>query len=323
MHLWLAAISVGFCLPSLFHPSYSGLGCDPKKFIHWCENFEDYCSHLSVSCWCCRGKLESPRPCCSSANYWRQLVSENLTMFCLILLMLIFGWKPNESQYPFYVCHFLLRNSTVPYVWRKLFSSHCLQFLEYNFIKVVLDRSFVQKRTVNILLTFEIKHHLENSAASGSENASACMHAQMDGQVKNVEANSHRHARHDKTVLSVSRPLRRCELDSRQLKTVADRKFEVWTRSEQSSNSHRHTRHDTDRTVLSCLVWRCELSRPDSQTSAFCVWCVPECVGRRSATAGRTLTQNSLVRRSVHTGTPDTTQTGLFCRVWCAGVYWA
>jgi len=47
--------------------------------------------------------------------------------------------------------------------------------------------------------------------------------------------------RHDKTVLSASRPLRRCELDnSRQLKTVADRKYEVWTRSEQSSNSHRH-----------------------------------------------------------------------------------
>jgi len=38
--------------------------------------------------------------------------------------------------------------------------------------------------------------------------------------------------RHDKTVLSVSRPLRRCELDSRQLKTVADRKSEVSTRSE-------------------------------------------------------------------------------------------
>jgi len=44
----------------------------------------------------------------------------------------------------------------------------------------------------------------------------------------NVKANSHRHARNDKkTVLSVSRPLRRCELDSRQLKTVADRKFEA------------------------------------------------------------------------------------------------
>ena len=40
-------------------------------------------------------------------------------------------------------------------------------------------------------------------------------------------ASLHRHERHDKTVLSVSRPLRRCELDSRQLKTVADGKFEV------------------------------------------------------------------------------------------------
>jgi len=40
-----------------------------------------------------------------------------------------------------------------------------------------------------------------------------------------LKANSRRDARHDKTVLSVSRPLRRCELDSRQLKTVADRKF--------------------------------------------------------------------------------------------------
>jgi len=35
--------------------------------------------------------------------------------------------------------------------------------------------------------------------------------------------NSHRHARHDKTVLSVSHPLPWCELDSRQLKTVATR----------------------------------------------------------------------------------------------------
>jgi len=42
-----------------------------------------------------------------------------------------------------------------------------------------------------------------------------------------LKANSHRHARHDKTVLSLSRPLPRCELDFRQLKTVADRKFEV------------------------------------------------------------------------------------------------
>ena len=62
-----------------------------------------------------------------------------------------------------------------------------------------------------------------------------------------------------------------------------------------------NARHDEDRTVLSCLVWRCELSRPDSQTGAFCVRSVSECVGRRSATAGRTLPQNALVRRSIYT----------------------
>jgi len=73
-------------------------------------------------------------------------------------------------------------------------------------------------------------------------------------------------------------------------------------------NSHRHARHDADRTVLSCLVWRCELSRPDSPAGAFCVRSVSECVGRRSATAGRTPTQNALVWRSVHTATPDKTR---------------
>ena len=54
-------------------------------------------------------------------------------------------------------------------------------------------------------------------------------------------------------------------------------------------------------------MWRCELSRPDSQTGAFCVRSVSECVRRRSATAGRTPTQNALVRRSVHTAA-DTTR---------------
>jgi len=73
------------------------------------------------------------------------------------------------------------------------------------------------------------------------------------------KANSHRRARHDKTVLSVSRPLRQRELNFRQLNTVADRKFEVSTRSQQWSYSHRHTRHDRDSTVLSCLVRRREL----------------------------------------------------------------
>jgi len=70
-----------------------------------------------------------------------------------------------------------------------------------------------------------------------------------------LKTNSHRHARHDKTVLSVSRPLRRCELDSRQLKTVADRKSEDWTRSEQLlSNSHRQP--DTTQTRLSHMYDR-------------------------------------------------------------------
>jgi len=50
------------------------------------------------------------------------------------------------------------------------------------------------------------------------------------------------------------------------------------------------------------------LSRPDRQTGAFCVWSVSECVRRRSATAGRTPTQNALVQRSVYTGTPDKTR---------------
>ena len=71
---------------------------------------------------------------------------------------------------------------------------------------------------------------------------------------RRVKANSHRHARHDKAVLSVSRPLRRCELDSRQLKTVADRKFEIGTRSEQSSNLHGTP--DRTQTGPSCRVWR-------------------------------------------------------------------
>jgi len=72
--------------------------------------------------------------------------------------------------------------------------------------------------------------------------------------------------------LSVSCLTRRCKLDSRQLKTVADRKFEVWTHSEQCSSSHRRTRHDTDRTVLSYVssvaVW---MESADHPTSAFCI----------------------------------------------------
>ena len=69
-----------------------------------------------------------------------------------------------------------------------------------------------------------------------------------------IEANSHHQTRHDNTVLSVSRPLRRCELNSRQLNTVADRNL----KSEHvQSNRPIYTRApDTtqDRTVLWCLA---------------------------------------------------------------------
>jgi len=51
-----------------------------------------------------------------------------------------------------------------------------------------------------------------------------------DNRLVTPMPNSHRQARPDKTVLSVSCLPRRCELYSRQLKTVAARKSEVWTR---------------------------------------------------------------------------------------------
>ena len=103
----------------------------------------------------------------------------------------------------------------------------------------------------------------------------------------------------------MTRPLTWCEFDPLQLKTVADRQFEVCTRSEQSSNSHQ-TRYRQD---LSCLVWQCELSRPDRQTSAFSVgvcrmahaFC--RCDRRTHSDAERTCRVDS-----VHTATPETTR---------------
>jgi len=50
----------------------------------------------------------------------------------------------------------------------------------------------------------------------------------------------------DKTVLSVSHPLQRCELDSRQRETVAYRKFQ----SNRSSSSHWRTKHDAERILV-------------------------------------------------------------------------
>ena len=119
----------------------------------------------------------------------------------------------------------------------------------------------------------------------------------------------------EKTVLSASRPLRWCELDSRQLGTVADRKFEVRTRSEQSSNSHQ-TQHVQDRLVVSGVaVWTESARLPD------------KCVQRRSvsggagtagATAGRTPTQNALVRRSGRLSSHGLTPRHMLCDILCS-----
>ena len=128
-----------------------------------------------------------------------------------------------------------------------------------------------------------------------------------------LKANSHLHARHDKTVLCVSRPLRWCELDSRQLKIVADRKFEVWTRSE-----HRPVRTgtpDTTRTGPSCRVW-CELSLPDRRTSAFSVGVcrAAQCDRRTHSDAERTCRADS-----IHSAWHDTDVCRILsCRVWRA-----
>ena len=112
-----------------------------------------------------------------------------------------------------------------------------------------------------------------------------------------LKANSHSHARHDKTVLSVSHALRRCELNSRQLKTVADGSL----KSEHvNSNCPIHTATpDRTQTWLFCRVWCGGVNwvGPDSQAGAFCVWSVLECIGWRSATAGHT-TQNALAVNS-------------------------
>jgi len=80
-------------------------------------------------------------------------------------------------------------------------------------------------------------------------------HRQRLGSPITFKANSHHHARHDRTVLSVSRPLRRCELDSRQLKTVADRQ-NIWRLS--TFRAIVRFTPDTTQTGPSCRVW-CEL----------------------------------------------------------------
>ena len=72
--------------------------------------------------------------------------------------------------------------------------------------------------------------------------------------------NSHRHTRHDRTVLFASCLVCRCELDdcSERVQTWNFQSATVLSCRE--SNSHRRSGRDTDKTVLSCLAWRCEFA---------------------------------------------------------------
>ena len=74
-------------------------------------------------------------------------------------------------------------------------------------------------------------------------------------------ASSHRHARHDKTVLSVSRPLRRSEMDSRDNSRLSPTE-NLKSEHVQSNCSVHIATPDTTQTGPSCCVWRawrCEL----------------------------------------------------------------
>ena len=71
---------------------------------------------------------------------------------------------------------------------------------------------------------------------------------------------SHRHTRRDKTVLSASCLMCRCELDDCSERVQTSNFLSATVLSYWESNSHRRGRHHTDGTVLSCLAWRCELA---------------------------------------------------------------
>jgi len=72
--------------------------------------------------------------------------------------------------------------------------------------------------------------------------------------------NSHHHTRHDKTVLSVSCLVCRCELDDCSERVQTLNFLSATVLSCRESNSQRRGGRDTDKTVLSCLAWRCELA---------------------------------------------------------------
>ena len=77
--------------------------------------------------------------------------------------------------------------------------------------------------------------------------------------LRNSNAQFTPHARHDKTVLSVSCLVCRCELDDFSERARTSNFSSPTVLRCRESNSHRRGRQDMDRTVLSGLAWRCEL----------------------------------------------------------------
>ena len=88
--------------------------------------------------------------------------------------------------------------------------------------------------------------------------------------------NFHRHIGRDKTVLSVSCLVCRCELDDCSERVQTSNFLSATVSSCRGSNSHRRDGRDTDKTVLSCLAWRCELALTNTtRTTRPCVRRVP------------------------------------------------
>ena len=90
-------------------------------------------------------------------------------------------------------------------------------------------------------------HHPTHSDAE--HNCPACVPTQFT-----------RHNRHDKTIVSVSCRVRRCELDNCSERVQTSNFLSATVLSCGESNSHHQNERNTDKTVLSCLVWQCELA---------------------------------------------------------------
>ena len=92
--------------------------------------------------------------------------------------------------------------------------------------------------------------------------------------------NFHSHIGRDKTVLSVSCLVCRCELDDCCERVQTSNFLSATVLSCRGSNSHRRDGRDTDKTVLSCLAWRCELALTNTtRTTRPCVRRVPHIAG--------------------------------------------